>query len=296
MGARLPNIPVPQSSDQKTAINPAKRVEVIDELHFDNVAEWDAYLKGLKEMDAEELFKHEETLRALEQRVDLAPLIQAAEGGVWEACWKLWHIAKNVTEALNNIAKKQPELFRPLVRRCFEWPGLISRNREVSEDNQRFLEKLQQGEDFPFANIPKGKSGRTLKFKDRANNWAFTLYATIEYGRGSYGYFKYQVEQYGHKLPSWLQDAVNLEAFSEGTLPKWAEKAYRVLDENSPLGKLENHPDLRPLGESAGRKKPKYCKKIHKGTRDSNVRAKIKERIYGAMKKFAKGGISSPVN
>src|SRR5437016_30423 len=71
MGARLPNIPVPQSSDQKVAINPAKRVETNDGLHFDSVAEWDAYLKSLKQIDADELLKHEEAVKALEQRIDL---------------------------------------------------------------------------------------------------------------------------------------------------------------------------------------------------------------------------------
>jgi hypothetical protein len=96
MAAGGSSFPVPQSSDQKTAINPAKRVEVIDELHFDSVAEW----------DADKFFKHEETLRALEQRIDLAPLIRAAESGVWQACWKLWYVAKEATYALNSIAEK----------------------------------------------------------------------------------------------------------------------------------------------------------------------------------------------
>src|SRR5215469_2605944 len=69
IGAKLTGecieMPVSQSLDEKAAINPAKRVEVNGELHSDNVAEW----------DAEKFSKHEETLRALEQRIDLAPLV-----------------------------------------------------------------------------------------------------------------------------------------------------------------------------------------------------------------------------
>jgi hypothetical protein len=66
--------PVSQSLDEKAAINPAKRVEVNDKLQIDSVAEW----------DADKAFKHEETLKALEQRIDIAPLIRAAESGVSE--------------------------------------------------------------------------------------------------------------------------------------------------------------------------------------------------------------------
>jgi hypothetical protein len=53
-GAGVSNIPVSQSSRKKAAINLAKRGEANDELHFDSVAELDAYFpkKGLKEMDA----------------------------------------------------------------------------------------------------------------------------------------------------------------------------------------------------------------------------------------------------
>src|SRR5438128_744560 len=108
-GAAASSIPVSQISHKKAAINPAKRVEVNDKLHFDSVAEW----------DADKAFKHEETLKALEQRIDLAPLIRAAESGVWQACWKLWYVAKQASYALNNIAEKQPELFHAFARGCF---------------------------------------------------------------------------------------------------------------------------------------------------------------------------------
>jgi hypothetical protein len=99
-GADASSISLSQISHKKAAINPAKRVEVNDRLHFDSVAEWDAYLKSLKGIDADELLKHEEAVKALEQRIDLAPLIRAAESGVWEACWKLWYVAKQASYAL----------------------------------------------------------------------------------------------------------------------------------------------------------------------------------------------------
>lgn len=278
-----------QSLDEKAAINAAKRVEVNDKLHFDSVAEW----------DADKLFKHEETLKALEQRIDLAPLIRAAESGVWEACWKLWYVAKEATYALNDIAEKHPELFHAFARGCFEWPGVISRNPDVSRDNQRFLEKLQQGEDLPFVNIPSGKRGRTPSFKIRANRFAFKLYTIIETARAGSD-SKSVAEIYRLILPSgvnldWIQEAMNLEPFSAETWPSWAETAWQIVLEET-NGKPEQDEALRPLGESAGKKKPKFCKELHRRTINSNVRAKIKARLFEAFETQVKGASSSPDN
>jgi hypothetical protein len=237
-------------------------------------------------MDVDELFKHEEMLKVLEQRIDLSPLIRVAESGVWEACWKLWNVAKEATYALNDIAEKQPELFRPFARGCFEWPGVISRNPDVSRDNQRFLEKLQQGEDLPFVNIPRGKKGRTLSFSVLANRLAFKLYTKIETERAGDDYSKSVAEMYGLTLPSWIQGAVNLEPFSAKTWFNWAEVAWQFVLEVTD-GRPEQDDNLRPLGESAGKKKPKYCKELHERTINSNVRAKIKARLFEAFEQNA---------
>jgi hypothetical protein len=215
---------------------------------------------------------------------------------VWEACWKLWFVAKEATYALNSIAEKQPELFHAFARGCFEWPGVISRNAYVSQDNQRFLEKLQQGEDLPFVNIPRGKKGRTLSFSVLANRLAFKLYTTIETERaGGYDYSKSVAEMYGLTLPSWIQRAVNLEPFSAKTWRSWAETAWQIVLEET-NGKPEQDKILRPLGKSAGKKKPRYCKKLHKRTANSNVRAKIKARLFEAFERNLKKLASSANN
>jgi hypothetical protein len=54
-------------------------------------------------------------------------------------------------------------------------------------------------------------------------------------------------------------------------------------------GKPEQDGTLRPLGESAGKKKPKFCKERHDRTINSNVRAKIKERLFESFELAAKG-------
>jgi hypothetical protein len=227
-----------------------------------------------------------DTLKALEQRIDLCPLIRAAESGVWEACWKLWYITQEATEALNNLAEKQPELFRPFVRGCFQWPMFVSRNPDVSRYNQRFLEQLEQGEDLPFINIPKGKKGRTWSFRSPVNVFAFNLYRKIEIERAGYDYSKSMAELYGLTLPSWIHEAANLKSLSTKTWRNWAEIAWRIVLEGTD-GKPERDENLRPLGESAGKKKPKYCKELHEGTINSNVRAKIKARLFVAFERNA---------
>jgi len=286
-GAAASSIPVSQISHKKAAINPAKRVEAKDELHYDSVAEWDAYLKSLKEIDADERLKHEEAVKALEQRIDLAPLIRAVESGVWEACWKLWYVAKEATYALNDIAEKQPELFHAFARGCFEWPGVISRNPDVSRDNQRFLEKLRQGEDLPFVNIPKGKKGRTLSFNVLANRVAYKLYKKIETARAGHDYSEIMAEMLGLTVSSWIE-AVNLEPFSAKTWRSWAERSWQIVLETTD-GKPEQDEILRPLGESAGKKEPHWRNEpFTEEARNRNVQGKIRERLFEAFRLNAK--------
>ena len=100
---------------------------------------------------------------------------------------------------------------------------------------------------------------------------------------------------YGLTLPSWIQGAVNLESFSAKTWRSWAKIAWQMLLEKSD-GKPEQDEILRPLGESAGKKKPKYCKELHERTINSNVRAKIKARLFEAFELGAKELVNSPGN
>ena len=51
----------------------------------------------------------------------------------------------------------------------------------------------------------------------------------------------------------------------------------------------ENVEKLAALGKGKATKKPKYCKKLHKATRDANVRAEIKDRIWDAFDNLVAG-------
>ena len=51
----------------------------------------------------------------------------------------------------------------------------------------------------------------------------------------------------------------------------------------------ENVEKLAALGKWKATKKPKYCKKLHKATRDANVRAEIKDRIWDAFDNLVAG-------
>jgi hypothetical protein len=269
--------PVSQIPHQKAAINPAKRVEANDKLHFDSVAEW----------DADKVFKHQETLKALEQRIDLAPLIRAAESGVWEACWKLWYVAKQATYALNDIAEKHPELFHAFAR-LFRMAGSYISQPVRLARQPTVLGKIAARRRFAFREYSERKKGRTSSFSVLANRLAFKLYTKIETERAGHDYSKSVAEMYGLTLPSWIERAVNLEPLSAKTWRSWAETAWQILLEET-NGKPEQDQILRPLGESAGKKKPKFGKELHKRTANTNVRAKIKARLFDAFELGAKG-------
>jgi hypothetical protein len=155
---------------------------------------------------------------------------------------------------------------------------------------------LQQGEDLPFVNIPRGKKGRTPSFSVLANRLAFKLYVRIETERAGYEYSGSMAE-IGLTLPSWIREAVSLEPFSAKTWLAWAEIAWQIVFEATG-GKPEQDETWQPLGESAGRKKPHWRNEpFTEEARNRNVQGKIRERLFEAFRLNAKAIVlNSPDN
>jgi hypothetical protein len=183
-----------------------------------------------------------------------------------------------VIQEFARLANEKPELFQPWARKCAAIPGMVSLNAEKMKDAQDLAKKLQTGEAFPFAILPTGKTGQSRKFKTPANILAERLVNLIEYDRGAICC--------STEFP-WSEDAQKLEPFSAGISPeslnKWKELSWRILL-YATRNKPELDPRVRPLGASAAKKKPRLCKELHEATRSANVRAKIKERLFNAMK------------
>jgi hypothetical protein len=165
-------------------------------------------------------------------------------------------------------------------------PGLTSPNQEATAYNQQLVRKLEVGKDCQFAILPTGKKGRRWKYQSPANALALRLCHYSEVQRALYK-IHLDCETHGWvKIPAWLHDAARLQPFSAETFRSWAAVAWSILLDVTG-GNPETDSHLRSLGESAGKKKPYYCKTLHAATKASNIRAKIKSRLFEAFQTIA---------
>jgi len=172
-------------------------------------------------------------------------------------------------------------------RKCVGIPGIISPNKEATAYNQQFVRQLEVGKDCQFSILPTGKKGRRWKYQSPANALALRLCHYIEVQRIYYKiHLFYEKRGWLKKIPAWLHDAARLKPFSAETCRSWAAVAWSILLDVTG-GNPETDSHLRPLGQSAGAKKPKYCKTLHAASKASNIRAKIKSRLFDAFQTIA---------
>ncbi len=194
---------------------------------------------------------------------------------------RLWMEA--LTKSIVNfemLATHEPALFIEEARKSYAIPGMISRNAEKMEDNQRHLKQLQQGEDCPFDILPKG--GRTKRFFEGVNFLAGGLYNHIAHAIENLPFVKVIAESEGIALPAWVNEAKNLKPLSRDTWKTWAEVAWSVVMEAT-NGRPEENPSLANLGASAARRAPKFCKELRPKTKASRTHHKVKERLFTAF-------------
>jgi hypothetical protein len=195
----------------------------------------------------------------------------------------LWAVAE--FQALVSDDEKR-KVLREWARKAVGIPGIISPNQEATAYNQQLVRQLDVGKDCQFAILPTGKKGRRWKYTSPVNALALRLCHYIERQQNLYKIHLADEKRAGIKLPAWLHDAGQLQAFSAETSRSWATVAWAILLEKTG-GKPETDSHLRPLGRSAGAKKPKYCKALHAATKASNIRSKIKSRLFEAFQTIA---------
>jgi hypothetical protein len=178
------------------------------------------------------------------------------------------------------------KMLRDWARKAVGLPGIISPNQEAMAYNQQLVRQLEVGKDCQFAILPTGKKGRRWKYQTPVNALALRLCHYIEVQRLCYKIHLLYEELGWIKLPAWLHDATRLQPFSFATSHSWATVAWVILM-GVTGGKPESHWHLRPLGESAAGRTPKYCKTLHAATKASNIRAKIKSRLFEAFQTIA---------
>lgn len=172
--------------------------------------------------------------------------------------------------AVNNfefVAIRRPELFRALARRSLAIPGLISRNKAQSRENDRLLKLLQQGEASFLARSLDKKPGRYWTYSN-ANALAVRAIDHIQSARAYYLGDCRVAKHLRQEFPLWRKRATKLKSFSPATWKAWAEIAWQMIAEISP----QNKPGLNPAFYEP---KTKIC----------NVRKQRKNPYYGTVDK-----------
>jgi len=184
------------------------------------------------------------------------------------------------------LAWHKPKLIEEWAQGQVSIPGRISQYRGLAKSNAELVKLLRVGESSPLPLVPSGRRGNSLDYSKRVNKWAADLLNYIDSERGNYDLYKYHAEEAGRRLPGWQEKASKLKSFIGETWESWAEVAWDILMVRTSRHP-EDHPELRPLGASAAKKKPKLVKVLHNATASANVRAKIKSRFRQAFKLMA---------
>jgi hypothetical protein len=201
----------------------------------------------------------EERLRVCDHAGNsVSDLIRLAEAGDKLSVTMLAMLAVITVDALNSIAKRRPELILPFSRNGVSWPALISRKRAFIRENNELMDTLQLG---------KGGIYSERKWQPAAATTQAAIGLLIN--------------------AQSKRTALHLPPLTKRTKRRWFEVSWKdFLDRGI---KPEESEKLARLGNSKATKTPKYCKHLFKRTRDANVRAEIKARVWDAFDQLIAG-------
>lgn len=201
----------------------------------------------------------DERLRVCDRAGDsVSDLIRLAEAGDKLSVTMLAMLAVKTVSALNPIVERRPELILAFSRDGFAWPAFISRKRAFTRANNKLLNTLQVG---------KGRiySKRGWQPGAPSTQAAMGLLINAQSKR----------------------TALHLPPLIKRTKKRWFEASWKDLLDHGI--KPEQSEKLARLGKSKAIKTPKYCKHLFTRTRDANVRAEIKARVWDAFDKLIAG-------
>jgi len=192
-------------------------------------------------------FEETERIRSsIEKGLD--DLVRHAETGEQIAGLALATVTTTAIDKLNSLAQRSPKMFLPMSRKLLYWPCVVSHKRADAKHNKQLLERLEVGKQSIYSRgewQPKAPTNRVaMNILDLAR----------------------KMERDG-QLPPLTKD----------TKRKWFDESW-----NRALWagwKPEEDARLSGIGQSKAKKKPKYCKKLHPATSQSNLRAAIKGQV-----------------
>lgn len=207
----------------------------------------------------EKIARSEERLRVCDHAHNsVTHLIRLAEAGDKLSVTMLVMLAATTVDALDSIATRRPDLILPFSRNLIAWPALISRKRALIRANNKLMDTLQLG---------RGGIHSEREWQPAAPSTQAAMGLLINA----------QVQR----------TALHLPPLTKRTKRRWFEVSWKdFLDRGI---KPEESEKLARLGKSKATKTPKYCKHLFKRTRDANVRAEIKARVWDAFDKLIAG-------
>jgi hypothetical protein len=236
----------------------------------------------------------------------LAPQIQraidelafrAAASEADAAEW-LYELAATATNHLVNLAKRTPEVLRPIARSWPVFPVLSSPKEERTERTKRLLASLGVAASLGQRFSPKSRwSGENL-----ATQYAEALEYTLHFNIGLVTLQRAQsppakrlrLEQEVTRFPAlyrqagafpeWVKRAAELPEFSQASAAEWFSVAWGALMEATNR-QPENVKELRALGKY--REKHRCTAKPGSRTRESDIRDGIKTSLKRAMLSIA---------
>jgi hypothetical protein len=167
------------------------------------------------------------------------------------AAIELWNLACQLVVALEDIAKKRPELLRPIARQTFFWPGFISRKRAFDRENAKLMDKIELGVGGPYS----------------TKQWRISAPST-------------QLAIKLHLLCRTYEKQWQLPRLTKKNKRTWFEQGWKHMVND--LGVVpEKDPHLAKLGKSATRNRSGWDAKYRGHACD--VRAEIKRQVRNAF-------------
>jgi hypothetical protein len=188
---------------------------------------------------------------------EFAHLYLLAENGDERAARTLFEVLSIGCSLLENLALHQMGILQSIARKKTTWPLL---------------------------------AGRKVFYKRRAEAMLARLELGTESAIGGEWDLDKAVNQQSLMIYYWLlknRDMLALPELSEATQERWFAIAWHGIL-YATRGRPEDDTVLRTLGESAGRKKPKFCKNLGERTSRSNARSRIKERLWQSFRSFTR--------
>lgn len=216
------------------------------------------------------------------------------------AAWCLHRLAYLAVENLGLIAKKKPELIRPIAETSMVWPALISPHGDFAKSNEQLMERLHVGRCSLLRIVPKKGQKKQWSFLTPATQIAQTLIREIE-GLRCYYRAKNRTEsdpemarinkKHGFSsvwksLPTDLfaEAFSTLKNFNAQTAPEWFDAGWKIIMQQTG-GCPEKFFNLERMGEHR-RKHSEYEGaqiRVTMATGNSNVRDGFRDRLKKAF-------------